>query len=105
MDWIALFAIFISLILIGFFAGIEIAFVSANKLSIELRKKQGTFSGKIWGEYAESPARFIGTTLIGFNIILVVYGLFWSSFMAGVWHNQIGEFSWNITNPYLHLVI
>ena len=105
MDWIALFAIFISLILIGFFSGIEIAFVSANKLSIELRKKQGTFSGKIWGEYAESPARFIGTTLIGFNIILVVYGLFWSSFMAGVWHNKIGDFSWNITNPYLHLVI
>jgi putative hemolysin len=105
MDWTALFGIFISLLLIGFFAGIEIAFVSANKLSIELRKKQGTFSGKIWGEYAESPARFIGTTLIGFNIILVVYGLFWSGFMEGVWHNQVGEFKWNITNPYLHLVI
>ncbi len=105
MDWTALLGIFISLLLIGFFAGIEIAFVSANKLSIELRKKQGTFSGKIWGEYAESPARFIGTTLIGFNIILVIYGLFWSGFMQGVWHNQIADFKWDITNPYLHLVI
>lgn len=105
MDWIALFAILISLLLIGFFSGIEIAFVSANKLSIELRKKQGTFSGKTWGEYADKPARFIGTTLIGFNIILVIYGLLWSGFMTGIWHNRIGEFSWNITNPYLHLVI
>jgi CBS domain containing-hemolysin-like protein len=105
MDWIALFAILISLLLIGFFSGVEIAFVSANKLSIELRKKQGTYSGKIWGEYADKPARFIGTTLVGFNIILVIYGLFWSSFMSGVWHNQIGEYSWNITNPYLHLII
>lgn len=105
MDWIALFAILISLLLIGFFSGVEIAFVSANKLSIELRRKQGTYSGKIWGEFADKPARFIGTTLVGFNIILVIYGLFWSSFMSGVWHNQIGNYSWDITNPYLHLII
>ena len=105
MDWTALFAIFISLLLIGFFAGIEIAFVSANKLSIELRKKQNTYSGKIWGEYADKPARFIGTTLIGFNIIFVVYGLLFSSFMEGVWHNKIGRYEWNIKSPYLRLVV
>lgn len=105
MDWIALFAIIISLLLIGFFSGVEMAFVSANKLSVELRKKKGTYSGKIWGEYADNPARFIGTTLIAFNVILVIYGLFWSSFMSGVWHNKIGDYSWDITNPYLHLII
>ncbi len=105
MDWIALLAILISLLLIGFLSGVEMAFVSANKLSIELRKKKGTYSGKIWGAFADKPARFIGTTLIGFNVILVIYGLFWSNFMAGVWHNQIGDYSWNINNPYFHLVI
>ncbi|MBC7888798.1 MAG: HlyC/CorC family transporter [Ferruginibacter sp.] len=105
MDWIALFAILISLLLIGFLSGVEMAFVSANKLSIELRKKKGTYSGKTWGDYADKPARFIGTSLIAFNVILVVYGLFWSSFMSKVWHNQIGNFSWHITNPYLHLII
>lgn len=107
MDWIALFAIFISLLLIGFFAGIEIAFVSANKLSIELRKKQGSFSGKIWGDYADKPARFIGTTLIGFNVILVIYGLLWSSFMDGIWYNnlKIGDYNLNVENPYVHLII
>ena len=105
MDWIALLAILISLLLIGFLSGVEMAFVSANKLSIELRKKKGTYSGKTWGAYAEKPARFIGTTLISFNVILVIYGLFWSNFMAGVWHNQIGDYSWNINNPYFHLII
>jgi len=105
MDWIALFAIILSLLLVGFFSGIEMAFVSANKLSIELRKKQGTYSGRVWGEYADKPARFIGTTLIGFNIILVIYGLLWSSFMDDVWHNKVGNYSWNITNEYLHLII
>ncbi|MEO7768639.1 MAG: CNNM domain-containing protein, partial [Ferruginibacter sp.] len=105
MDWTALIAILVSLLLIGFLSGVEIAFVSANKLSIELRKKKGTYSGKVWGEYADNPARFIGTTLIAFNVILVIYGLLWSSFMSGVWHNTIGNYSWNITNPYLHLFI
>ena len=107
MDWTAFFAIFISLILIGFFSGIEIAFVSASKLSIELRKKQGTFSGRIWSQYADDPARFIGTTLVGFNILLVVYGLLWSSFMYPIWHNniKIGDINLNVENPYIHLIV
>ena len=86
MDWIALFAIIISLLLIGFFSGIEIAFVSANKLSIELRKKQGTYSGRIWGEYVDKPAKFIGTTLVGVNVVLVVYGLLVGQFLYPLWH-------------------
>jgi putative hemolysin len=105
MDWMALIAIIASLILIGFFSGIEIAFISANKLSIELKRKQGAYAGKTWGAFADKPARFIGTTLIGFNIILVVYGLLWSSFMQGIWQNKIGDFSWDISNPYVHLII
>ncbi len=86
MDWIALLAIIISLILIGFFSGIEIAFVSANKLSMELRKKQGTYSGKIWGEYTDKPAKFIGNTLIGVNVVLVIYGLLVGELLYPLWH-------------------
>jgi putative hemolysin len=101
MNWTALLAIFISLVLLGFFAGIEAAFLSANKLSIELRKKQGTYSGRRWGTYAENPTRFIGNALVGFTIMMVVYGLLWSNFMTGIWTNRF----WEIENPYLHLVI
>ena len=85
MDWTAVIAIVVSLILIGFFAGVEIAFVSVSKLSIELKKKQGTYVGRIWASYMEKPARFIGTTLIALNILVVVYGLLWSDILVGFW--------------------
>jgi putative hemolysin len=86
MDWITPVAIIASLLLIGFFAGIEIAFISANKLSIELNRKQGTKSGKVWGFYADRPARFIGTTLVGINLVFVVYGLLVVDMLFPIWH-------------------
>ena len=85
MDWIALLAIFAALGLIGFFSGIEIAFISANKLSIELNKKQGTHSGKTWGAFAERPAKFIGTTLMAVNIVMVIYGLLVGDMLFPIW--------------------
>jgi CBS domain containing-hemolysin-like protein len=86
MDWIALIAIIAALFFIGFFAGIEIAFVSANKLSIELNRKQGTQSGRTWGKFADHPARFIGTTLVGINIVFVIYGLLIGDMLLPIWH-------------------
>lgn len=74
-----------TLLLTGFFAGIEIAFISANKLGIELKKKQGKTSGIILSRFIENPSRFIGTTLIGFNIFLVAYGLTISDFLSPFW--------------------
>lgn len=85
MDVTALIAILISLLLIGFFAGIEIAFISANKLSLELNKKQGTYSGKTWGNFAEHPTKFIGTVLVVVNIVLVIYGLLIGEFFSPLW--------------------
>ena len=100
MDLYTIIAIVGSILLVGFFAGIEIAFVSANKLSIELKKKQGLYSGRVLSSFMEKPASFIGTTLIGLNIVLVIYGLLVSQFMDPVWHNRW----WNMQNPYLKLV-
>ena len=99
MDWMALIAIGISLVLIGFFAGVEIAFVSVSKLSVELKKKQGTYVGRIWASYMEKPARFIGTTLIALNILLVVYGLLWSDILAGAWK------FFGVNNAYIRLAV
>lgn len=86
MDWIALIAIIVSLLLIGFFTGLEIAFISVNKLSIELDRKQGTHSGKIWGYFSDRPARFIGTTLVAINIVFVIYGLLVVDMLFPIWH-------------------
>ena len=92
--------IVVSLILIGFFAGYEIAFISANRLSIELKKKQGLRSGIILSNFMESPAKFIGTCLIGLNIVLVIYGLLFTSFLKGIAWNPL-----EVENEYLKLVI
>jgi CBS domain containing-hemolysin-like protein len=71
--------------LMGFFAGIEMAFYSANRLGIELKKKQGTTSGKLLAQFTESPVRFLGTTLIGFNVFLIFFSLQVSTVMRPAW--------------------
>ncbi|MCG2461757.1 hemolysin family protein [Flavobacteriaceae bacterium F89] len=68
--------IVVSLVLSAFFSGMEIAFISANKIHIEIEKKQDGFLAKVLTRLTRSPSKFIATMLIGNNIALVVYGLF-----------------------------
>ena len=86
IDWKTLIWFILTLLLMGFFAGIEMAFYSANRLNIELRKKQGSTGSQILTRFVESPARFLGTTLIGFNIFLVFFGLQVSSVLRPIWN-------------------
>lgn len=76
MDTTYLVYVLITLVFSAFFSGIEIAYISANKLQIELQKKQGSFSGKVLSDFIQRPGQFIGTTLIGNTIMLVLYGTF-----------------------------
>lgn len=85
IDWIALISIFASLVIIAFLSGLEIAFVSANKLSIELNKKKGSAAGKTWSAFSDHPTRFIGTILVGVNIVLVIYGLLIGNELLPIW--------------------
>lgn len=67
--------IIVCLILCAFFSGMEIAFISSNKIYLEIEKKQDNFQSKILTKLTEKPSKFIAAMLIGNNIALVVYGL------------------------------
>ncbi|MGB1307497.1 MAG: hemolysin family protein [Oceanihabitans sp.] len=68
--------IIVSLLLSAFFSGMEIAYVSSNKIHIEIEKKQDGFLAKVLAKLTAKPSKFIATMLIGNNIALVIYGFF-----------------------------
>jgi len=74
--------IIIFLLLSGLFSGLEIAFISANKLKVELRKKKSGARGQLLAAYFEKPAVFIGSMLVGNNIALVALTYFATQLMS-----------------------
>ncbi|WP_299758818.1 hemolysin family protein [uncultured Pontibacter sp.] len=75
----------IALLFSAFFSGIEMAFMAANKIQIELSDKNGVLSGRILWRLLQHPARLMGTTLIGNTLALVLYGFG----IAGVLHQLL----------------
>jgi putative hemolysin len=88
MDSQQALGIIISIVASAFFSGVEMAFVSANKLYFELQAKQGVITGQIISKYLKNPSKFIGTMLIGNTLSLVAYGIF----MEGYLHHQIEHY-------------
>tara|TARA_B100000809_G_scaffold263953_1_gene318491 strand:+ start:5208 stop:6473 length:1266 start_codon:yes stop_codon:yes gene_type:complete len=76
--------IVVSILFSAFFSGMEIAFVSANKLHIELEKKREGFTYVILGRLTQNSSKFITTMLVGNNISLVVYSYYMGEFLLGV---------------------
>jgi putative hemolysin len=68
--------IILCLILSAFFSGMEIAFISSNKIYLEIEKKQDNFPSQILTKLTENPSKFIAAMLVGNNVALVVYGFF-----------------------------
>jgi putative hemolysin len=81
------FIIVASLLFSAFFSGMEIAFISANKIHIEIEKKQGGFLSKVLVKLTKSPSKFIATMLIGNNVALVVYGFFMGDLLLSLFQD------------------
>ena len=82
-----LLIIILSLFFSAFFSGMEIAYISANKIHIEIEKKQSGLLSKLLAKITSRPSKFIATMLIGNNIALVVYGLYMSDFLLS-WFSE-----------------
>ena len=76
-----LLVIFGCLMLSAFFSGMEIAFVSSNRVRLALQIKQPGMVSSALAKITENPSKFIATTLVGNNIALVIYGLFMGDFL------------------------
>ena len=68
--------ILLCLLLSAFFSGMEIAFVSSNKIYLEIEKQQTGITSKLLNYITKNPSRFIATMLVGNNVSLVIYGIF-----------------------------
>lgn len=92
--------IIVCLILSAFFSGMEIAFVSSNKIYLEIEKKQDDFISKILTKLTQKPSKFIATMLVGNNISMVVYGFF----MGDLLMRWFDHFELNLT-PFSNLLL
>lgn len=83
--------IVIALLLSAFFSGSEIAYVSANKLGIEVQKNKGTRRGRILAKFYNDPRSFLSTMLVGNNIALVVFSILLTELLQPYFSPWMGE--------------
>jgi CBS domain containing-hemolysin-like protein len=88
MDGYTIIILVFLVLLAGFFSGIEAAFANVNKLSIELKKKQGRATGRILANLNENPSRFLATSLVGFTITVVIYGIMVAGVFQTAWESM-----------------
>lgn len=89
-----LILILAALVLSALFSGLEIAFVSAHPLKLEILRRRGDFSGRIIGYFRDQQARFIGTMVVGNNIVLVFYGILMSESLTHFLHHVADFLPW-----------
>jgi putative hemolysin len=87
-------AILLALIFSAFFSGMEIAFISSNRLHLELQNKKGLFPYGIISYLVKHPGKFIATLLIGNNIALVYYGQMMHEVMVPFFDLTISPYVW-----------
>jgi putative hemolysin len=86
--------VIICLLFSAIFSGMEIAYFSANRLKLELAFQRGTLPGRILNYFYKDPSKFIITTLLGNNIVLVVFGIMMAKLIETPLVSLIGSEFW-----------
>lgn len=84
-------SIITSLLFSAFFSGMEIAFISADRLHVELESKKGILSGEIVSKFINNTSRFISTTLVGNTLSLVLYGIYMAKFLDPIARSSLPD--------------
>ncbi|MGK7369085.1 MAG: hemolysin family protein, partial [Candidatus Halalkalibacterium sp. M3_1C_030] len=79
---IELLLILLTVLLSGFFSGSEIAFVSANRLKLEIESRKTSWTGRVVNYFVRNPETFLTTTLVGNNIVNVLYATLMTLFLV-----------------------
>ncbi|MEP0478930.1 MAG: DUF21 domain-containing protein, partial [Nonlabens sp.] len=90
--------IVLMLLLSAFFSGMEIAYVSSNKIHIELEKRQNDFIGRVLRNLTVQPSKFIITMLIGNSISLVIYGFAMETLMSDILVSAYPQYESTLNN-------
>ncbi len=98
----ALLIIILSLVFSAFFSGMEIAFISANRLKIEIDKNKNKITGKILSWFNDREANFITMLLLGNNIAIVLYGIYMESFIGPKLNNLLPSY---LSGPIVVLLL
>jgi len=85
--------IVIALLSASFFLGMEAAYISANKIYVEIEKKQGGLMAKILTRLTQKPSKFIATMLVGYYLSLVVYAFYSAKYLAHYLYPEVDQFS------------
>lgn len=97
VNGVAIVIFLLVLLCVGLLAGIQAAFVSANKFAFELKKKQGLKSGRVVSDLLEEPSKFIASIIVAFTIFLILYGLLVGTILEPFWlwfETQVGAYTY-----------
>lgn len=95
---------FITILMMGIFSGIEMAFFSVNKLVVELKRRQGKPRAELLARFVHEPVYFVGSTLIGYTLFLVFFVLLFNKVTQPMW-NLIGLYNYEALRLVLDITL